>query len=157
MVDEICSGSTTCAIYIVRCRRTKALWEIWCSWGASLMEVSLLGKGETRPNTHGLHQGKGSCLFPIWMFPTVAPQLVRAKTIPPKKPVKDQKITNPVKRISQNNYIRKKPNTAGPYRKKVLVELAYEWGEPAVSYQWTGWVGKITGWSWRLHGNYRQF
>ena len=25
--------------------------------------------------------------------------------------------------------------------------LSYDWGEPAVSYRWTGWVWEITGWS----------
>ena len=30
----------------------------------------------------------------------------------------------------------------------------YDPGEPAVSYRWTGWVWKITGWSSRLQENY---
>ena len=29
--------------------------------------------------------------------------------------------------------------------------------ELTVSYRWTGWVGEITGWTWRLQENYQSF
>ena len=80
-------------------------------------------KGKHGPNTHGLHQEKGSCLFPLWTFPTIAPWLVRAKIFSPKSTCKRPKITNSVEQISQI-YVRRNPNTGGPYRKNVLVELA---------------------------------
>ena len=34
---------------------------------------------------------------------------------------------------------------------------SYDWGEPAVSYKWTGWVWEIFGWSSRLQENYWSF
>ena len=34
---------------------------------------------------------------------------------------------------------------------------AYDWGEPAVSYKWTGRVEEMIGWSWRLQENCRSF
>ena len=42
---------------------------------------------------------------------------------------------------------------------KIIIHYEiYDWGEPAVSYKWTGWVWEITGWSSRLlQENYRPF
>ena len=47
IVDEIWCGSTTCAIHIVRCRRTKHYENF--DVHEELLEVSLLGKRETWP------------------------------------------------------------------------------------------------------------
>ena len=38
-----------------------------------------------------------------------------------------------------------------------MQQLAYDLGEPAVSYRWTGCVGEITGWSSSVQENYRSF
>ena len=37
---------------------------------------------------------------------------------------------------------------------KAMFLQAYDRGEPAISYKWTGWVWEITGWSSKLQENY---
>ena len=54
-------------------------------------------------------------------------------------------------------YLEFKPQESRAWKVSSEMFLIYDWGEPAVSYRWTGWVWEITSWSSRLQGKYWSF